>query len=141
MNRFINAQNKIYSKALSEIKKGKKKTHWMWYIFPQIHGLGSSDIAIKYELKSMSEAKEYISNELLKNRLLEISTAIYELNGDIEEILGYPDFYKFKSCMTLFYLIAPEYPIFYKNIERYFKGKLCEHTLKIFNDEKHIKQS
>lgn len=137
MDRFFVAQEKKYTKALNEIKKGKKKTHWMWYIFPQIYGLGQSDIAIKYELKSIKEAKEYINNELLKNRLLEISNAIYELNKDIEDVLGYPDNYKFKSCMTLFYLVAPEYDIFLKNLNRYFDGKLCEHTLEVFQKEKH----
>ena len=136
MDRFFVAQEKTYTKALNEIKKGKKKTHWMWYIFPQIYGLGQSDIAIKYELKSIKEAKEYINNELLKNRLLEISNAIYELNKDIEDVLGYPDNYKFKSCMTLFYLVAPECDIFLKNLNRYFDGKLCEHTLEVFQKEK-----
>lgn len=137
MDRFFVAQEKTYTKALNEIKKGKKKTHWMWYIFPQIYGLGQSDIAIKYELKSILEAKEYINNELLKNRLLEISNAIYELNKDIEDVLGYPDNYKFKSCMTLFYLVAPECDIFLKNLNRYFDGKLCEHTLEVFQKEKY----
>lgn len=137
MDRFFVAQEKTYTKALNEIKKGKKKTHWMWYIFPQIYGLGQSDIAIKYELKSIKEAKEYINNELLRSRLLEISNAIYELNKDIEDVLGYPDNYKFKSCMTLFYLVAPEHDIFLKNLNRYFDGELCEHTLEVFQKEKH----
>ena len=136
MDRFFIAQEKTYTKALNEIKKGKKKTHWMWYIFPQIYGLGQSDIAIKYELKSIKEAKEYINNELLRSRLLEISNAIYELNKDIEDVLGYPDNYKFKSCMTLFYLVAPEHDIFLKNLNRYFDGELCEHTLEVFQKEK-----
>lgn len=137
MDRFFVAQEKTYTKALNEIKKRKKKTHWMWYIFPQIYGLGQSDIAIKYELKSIKEAKEYINNELLKSRLLEISNAIYELNKDIEDVLGYPDNYKFKSCMTLFYLVAPEHDIFLKNLNRYFDGELCKHTLEVFQKEKH----
>lgn len=137
MDRFFVAQEKTYTKALNEIKKGKKKTHWMWYIFPQIYGLGQSDIAIKYELKSIKEAKDYINNELLRSRLLEISNAIYELNKDIEDVLGYPDNYKFKSCMTLFYLVAPEYDIFLKNLNRYFDGELCKHTLEVFQKEKH----
>ena len=136
MDRFFVAQEKKYTKALNEIKKGKKKTHWMWYIFPQIYGLGQSDIAIKYELKSIKEAKEYINNELLRSRLLEISNAIYELNKDIEDVLGYPDNYKFKSCMTLFYLVAPEHDIFLKNLNRYFDGELCKHTLEVFQKEK-----
>ena len=136
MNRFIEQQEHIYPKALKEIRNGKKRTHWMWYIFPQIYGLGLSYIAVKYELKSIKEARLYINNELLRNRLLEISQAIYDLNGNIEYILEYPDVYKFQSCMTLFYLISPEYEIFKKNIDRYFYGSLCAHTIKIYNKEK-----
>ena len=81
------------------------------------------------------EARDYFANETLKARLIEISEAIYNLNGDIEYILDFPDNMKFKSCMTLFYLIAPEYKIFKNNLDRYFDGELCSHTLKIFNDE------
>ena len=72
MNRFIEQQEHIYPKALKEIRNGKKRTHWMWYIFPQIYGLGLSYIVVKYELKSIKEARLYINNELLRNRLLEI---------------------------------------------------------------------
>lgn len=135
MNRFLIAQQNIYEQALDEIKKGRKRTHWMWFIFPQIHGLAMSKTAIKYELKSVQEARDYFANETLKARLIEISEAIYNLNGDIEYILDFPDNMKFKSCMTLFYLIAPEYKIFKNNLDRYFDGELCSHTLKIFNDE------
>ena len=135
MNRFLIAQQNTYEQALDEIKKGRKRTHWMWFIFPQIHGLAMSKTAIKYELKSVQEARDYFANETLKVRLIEISEAIYNLNGDIEYILDFPDNMKFKSCMTLFYLIAPEYKIFKNNLDRYFDGELCSHTLKIFNDE------
>ena len=135
MNRFLIAQQNIYKKALDEIKKGRKRTHWMWFIFPQIHGLAMSKTAIKYELKNIQEARDYLANETLKARLIEISEAIYNLNGDIEYILDFPDNMKFKSCMTLFYLIAPEHKIFKNNLDRYFDGELCSHTLKIFNDE------
>ncbi len=135
MKRFLIAQQNIYQKALDEIKKGRKRTHWMWFIFPQIHGLAMSNTAIKYELKSVQEARDYFANETLKARLIEISEAIYNLNGDIEYILDFPDNMKFKSCMTLFCLIAPEYKIFKNNLDRYFDGELCSHTLKIFNDE------
>jgi uncharacterized protein (DUF1810 family) len=129
MNRFLIAQQNIYKKALDEIKKGRKRTHWMWFIFPQIYGLAMSKTAIKYELKSVQEARDYFANETLKARLIEISEAIYNLNGDIEYILDFPDNMKFKSCMTLFYLIAPEYKIFKNNLDRYFDGELCSHTL------------
>ena len=135
MNRFLIAQQNTYEQALVEIKKGRKRTHWMWFIFPQIYGLAMSKTAIKYELKSVQEARDYFANETLKARLIEISEAIYNLNGDIDYILDFPDNMKFKSCMTLFYLIAPEYKIFKNNLDRYFDGELCSHTLKIFNKE------
>lgn len=135
MNRFLIAQQNTYKKALDEIKTGRKRTHWMWFIFPQIYGLSMSNTAIKYEFKSIQEARTYFANETLKVRLLEISEAVYNLNGDIDYILDFPDNMKFKSCMTLFYLIAPEYKIFKNNLDRYFDGELCSHTLKIFNKE------
>ena len=135
MERFIVAQDEMYNIALSEIKNGFKESHWIWYIFPQIYGLGHSSKAKYYELKSISEAKEYINNDILRKRLLEISEAIYLLDDDIDYILLSPDDLKFKSSMTLFYLIAPEYTIFKKNLDKFFGGELCEHTKDIYIKE------
>ena len=135
MERFLVAQDEMYKIALSEIKEGFKESHWMWYIFPQIYGLGYSSKAKFYELKSIEEAKKYISNEVLRKRLIEISTVLYNLDGDIETILGSPDDLKFKSSMTLFYLVAPEYDIFKKNLDRYYNGHMCEHTVRVFEEE------
>ena len=135
MERFLVAQDEMYKIALSEIKEGYKESHWMWYIFPQIYGLGYSSKAKFYELKSIEEAKKYISNEVLRKRLIEISTVLYNLDGDIETILGSPDDLKFKSSMTLFYIVAPEYDIFKKNLDRYYNGYMCEHTVRVFEEE------
>ena len=88
LNRFIEVQRKDYSKALNEIKNGKKLTHWVWYIFPQIKGLGMSDIAIYYSIDNLEEAKLYLGNDYLKNNLLEITQALLDLNNDnIIEVL------------------------------------------------------
>ena len=139
MERFLEAQAYMYSVAYKEIKNGFKQSHWMWFIFPQIYGLGFSSISQKYELKSFDEAREYFNHELLRSRLLEISQAVYDLNAeDIEYVMGYPDDLKLQSCMTLFALIAPEHAIFQKVLDRYYKGEMCEYTATLF---KHIEGS
>ena len=135
--KFLNAQaGGTYELALHEIECGEKRSHWMWYIFPQIKGLGSSFLARKFELQSFDEAREYFADETLRERLLEISKAVYELNADdIGYVFGYPDDLKFRSCMTLFMLIAPEESIFKMNLDRYYEGEMCEHTVNLFAEE------
>lgn len=136
--KFLIAQEQVfpYEDALAEIKRGYKASHWMWFIFPQIKGLGDSYMTELFELKNFDEARVYINNEILKRRLLEITQAVYDLNADdIEEVMGYPDNLKLCSCMTMFALAAPEYPIFKQVLDRYYDGKMCEHTLAIFQQE------
>lgn len=136
--KFLIAQEQVfpYEDALAEIKRGYKASHWMWFIFPQIKGLGDSYMTELFELKNFDEARVYINNEILKRRLLEITQAVYDLNADdIEEVMGYPDNLKLCSCMTMFALAAPEYPIFKQVLDRYYDGKMCEHTLTIFQQE------
>lgn len=135
-NKFLIAQEQVfpYEDALAEIKRGYKSSHWMWFIFPQIKGLGDSHMTELFELKNFDEARVYINNETLKHRLLEISQAVYHLDTeDIECVMGYPDNLKLQSCMTLFALVAPEYPIFKQVLDRYYKGKMCEYTVELFN--------
>ena len=110
LERFIVAHERDYATALEEIKNGKKETHWMWYIFPQIAGLGGlSETSRFYEIKDLGEAKAYMANEYLRNHLIEISGALLECEGDNPvEILGFPDNLKLLSSMTLFDLVAPE---------------------------------
>ena len=106
----------------------------MWFIFPQIYGLGFSPMSQKYELKSFEEAREYLNHEILGSRLLEITQAVYDLNAeDISYVMGYPDDLKLQSCMTLFALVAPENDIFQKVLDRYYKGEMCEYTAELFN--------
>ncbi|MDE5539352.1 MAG: DUF1810 domain-containing protein, partial [Bacilli bacterium] len=104
LERFIKAQKEDYSQALKEIKNGRKLTHWVWYIFPQIRGLGTSDMAMYYGIEDLFEAQEYLKNDYLRHNLIEISQALLDLeSNNATEILGSPDDLKVKSCMTLFH--------------------------------------
>ena len=132
LNRFIKAQENQYEIALTEIKNGKKISHWMWYIFPQISGLGSSNTAIHYAINGLGEAKDFLNNELLGKRLLEITEVLFELkqnNADI--IFGYPDNLKLKSSMTLFYIASNSDEIFKSIIDKYFSGDFCNKTIQL----------
>ncbi len=134
LERFITAQKRDYQAALSEIKSGYKRTHWMWYIFPQLVGLGYSPLAKYYGIKSKEEAVAYLENEYLRNNLIEISNALYELNDLINNILGYPDYLKLKSCMTLFNYVDPSIEIFNKIIEKFYNGEKDINTIKILEN-------
>ena len=114
LDRFKKAQASDYATALSEIKNGRKESHWMWYIFPQLKGLGFSSMAEFYG----------IADELLRGRLVEISEALLSLpSSDAREVMGYPDDLKLKSCMTLFMVAAPELEVFGKVLEKFFGGE------------------
>src|SRR5438045_4596801 len=109
LNRFLSAQQPIYAQVLQELRNGKKTTHWMWCILPQIEGLGSSSTAKFYSIKSIEEAKEYLAHPVLGKRLLECSETILQIEGKTaDEIFGYPDDMKLRSSMTLFNFITPK---------------------------------
>ena len=134
LERFITAQKRDYGIALQEIQSGYKKSHWMWYIFPQIAGLGFSSMAKMYEIQNLDEAKAYMENEYLRSNLIEISKALLECKSDdIEAIMGYPDYLKLCSCMTLFEKVAPEEEVFSQVIERFYGGKRDQSTLDILS--------
>ena len=119
LDRFIKAHEEDYELALKEIKNGRKLTHWMWYIFPQIKSLGMSETAQYYEIKSLEEAHAYLGNELLKSHLIEISNELLNLNtNDPVEVFGDVDSLKLKSSMTLFAYISDK-EIFNKVIDKY----------------------
>jgi uncharacterized protein (DUF1810 family) len=131
IERFLEAQsNGVYETALREIARdGYKSSHWMWYIFPQLDGLSFSPMGEKYSIKDFYEAKEYVSDPVLYQRLLMISYAVLNIEGhSIDYIFQYPDDLKFKSCMTLFRLVCPNEPVFQLNLEKYFNGEMCEYT-------------
>lgn len=129
MERFIKAQRDSYEIALAEIKAGRKRSHWIWYIFPQLKGLGSSGISEYYRLAGREEAEEYFNNPILRERLLEISGELLKQDGTANDILGYPDDLKVKSCMTLFSQVAPEEEVFKKVLDKFYDGALDEKTL------------
>ena len=115
LERFVKAQAYDYDAALREIRGGRKRSHWMWYIFPQLQGLGFSSTAQYYGIRDLEEAKDYMEHPLLGERLVEISAALLTLDtNDPSAVMGYPDDLKLRSCMTLFELAAPEQPVFAK---------------------------
>ena len=131
LNRFISAQERSYDAALMEIKSGHKVTHWMWYIFPQIAGLGFSSTAQFYAISSMQEAKDYYAHPVLGKRLVEISEALLALDtSDAGAVMGYPDDLKLRSSMTLF-LAASGDAVFQRVLDKFYSGRPDSKTLRI----------
>jgi uncharacterized protein (DUF1810 family) len=132
LERFVEAQAYNYTDAFNEINKGRKTSHWMWYIFPQIVGLGFSETSKKYAIQNLQEAEFYLSHEILGKRLVAISEALLKVEGKTAyEIFGSPDDIKLKSCMTLFSLASNTKPIFKEVLEKYFQEERCSKTIKI----------
>lgn len=132
LDRFIKAQNRDYDTALNEIKEGYKRGHWMWYIFPQIIGLGRSEIAVYYSIADREEAECYMQNDLLRGHLLEISEALLQVESDdATRVMGFPDDMKLQSCMTLFAAVASEYDVFQRVLDKFFHGEMDKRTLEI----------
>lgn len=129
LDRFRSAQESGYETALREIQSGRKQSHWIWFIFPQIRGLGRSAVAQYYEIQSREEAAAYWNDPVLSCRLAEISGELLKLEGSIEEIMGFPDNLKLRSCMTLFYLVSGE-RVFKDVLDRFFAGKMDDYTVK-----------
>ena len=133
LERFKKAQERDYTVALREIKNGRKESHWIWYIFPQLKELGYSSTAKYYGL-TKDEAKAYINDEIFKFRLMEISQVLLELkSNDATEIFGYPDDLKLKSSMTLFALAKPECEVFQKVLDKFFSGERDQKTVEILS--------
>ena len=136
LQRFIDAQQSDYETALSEIKRGRKQSHWMWYIFPQIQGLGFSTTSKLYAIKNLKEAQAYLNHPLLGKRLKEITDALINLpSNDAHEIFGSPDDVKLKSSMTLFASLPDADSIFESALKKFFKGEKDAKTLSIIKDE------
>ncbi len=124
LSRFTSAQESIYDSVLAELRNGRKRTHWMWYIFPQIDGLGHSTTSKHYAIKSLEEARQYLNHPVLGKRLLECAEAVFTIEGrSISEIFGYPDNLKLKSSMTLFACVAAPYSVFARILDKYFNGE------------------
>lgn len=137
LTRYIEAQEQKYTVALSEIKAGRKESHWMWFIFPQIAGLGHSDVSKYYAIKDMEETRAYLQHEVLGARLKEITGVLLELETDnARHIFGSPDDLKLHSCMTLFAMAdEEENNIFEKALAKFFKGKYDKNTVGILEEE------
>jgi uncharacterized protein (DUF1810 family) len=132
LNRFTSAQEGIYNRVLAELKNGEKRTHWMWFIFPQIDGLGFSSASKYYAIKSIEEARHFLSHPALGKRLLECAEAVLAVEGrSVAEIFGYPDDMKLKSCMTLFVSVSDAHPVFVRVLEKYFNGEHDARTLQL----------
>ncbi|MCD8295722.1 MAG: DUF1810 domain-containing protein [Clostridia bacterium] len=136
LNRFLVAQAYSYDEALAEIKAGGKQSHWIWYIFPQITGLGMSGMAEYYAIEDIEEAKAYLADETLRSRLVEISTALLGLaSNDPLKVMGWPDNLKLRSCMTLFREADPSIDVFQKVLDKYYGGEPDQKTLAILEQQ------
>ncbi|WP_426671117.1 DUF1810 domain-containing protein [Mucilaginibacter sp. McL0603] len=136
LNRFVDAQEAVFQTALSEIKNGRKQSHWMWYIFPQIEGLGFSEISRYYAIKGIKEAEEYIKHPVLGSRLIQICNELLKLNGnDAHKIFGSPDDLKLKSSITLFSSLPNANPVFQLVLDKFFNGIMDNKTLQIIDKQ------
>lgn len=132
LKRFLDAQDKDYPIALAEIRAGRKRSHWMWYIFPQLAGLGYSSTSKFYGVKGFSEAEEYLRHPILGKRLIEISEAVLAIEDrTAHQIFGSPDDVKLRSSMTLFAALTKTDPVFQKVLDKYFNGERDARTLEL----------
>ena len=132
LERFEKAQAENFSTALAEVKKGQKRSHWMWYIFPQLAGLGRSETAKFYSIADLSEAAAFLEHPVLGNNFLTISRALLALpENNATSIFGQPDDQKLHSSMTLFSLLPGTDPVFQQVLDKYFNGKKDQQTIQL----------
>ena len=132
LNRFVQAQKVDYDRALLEIKRGRKSSHWMWYIFPQFEGLGFSTTSRLYSIKSVAEAAAYLAHPILGPRLRECAEAVLGVEGrSAHEMFGSPDDMKLRSCTTLFAHVSPPGSVFHQVLDKYFQGRHDRKTLEL----------
>lgn len=132
LNRFVRAQADDYTRASSEIRAGQKRSHWMWYLFPQIAGLGFSAMTERYSIKSSEEARAYLAHPILGERLIECFEALLDVKDrSAFQIFGSPDDRKLKSSATLFAIVSPEDSVFHRVLEKYFQGEMDQKTLRL----------
>ena len=136
LNRFVEAQHGSYERALSEINSGRKRSHWMWYIFPQLDGLGFSSTSKFYAITNVDEARAYLEHPVLGPRLLACAEAVIRIDGrSATQIFGSPDDMKLKSCATLFACVSPERSVFHQLLVRYYEGGVDSKTLRLLGLE------
>ena len=136
LHRFVEAQQRTFMQAVSELEDGHKTSHWMWFVFPQLRGLGRSPMATRYGIESLDEARAYLAHPLLGSRLKECVRLALRIDGrSITEIFGSPDDMKFRSCMTLFDRAAPDETLFAQALQKYFGGTPDARTLELLRQE------
>lgn len=136
LNRFVAAQDGVYDAALAEIRGGRKRTHWMWFIFPQLHGLGSSPVSQRFAISGPAEARAYLEHPILGPRLIQCCEALMGVNaGSAMDIFGSPDDLKLRSCATLFASVSDGGSVFERVLERFFDGAPDEKTKTLLRQE------
>lgn len=137
LGRFIEAQQDTFDNAMAEIESGHKSSHWMWFIFPQIAGLGHTDTSKYYAIKDINEATDYLMDDTLGQRLVTISKALLLLpTNDAQAVFGSPDHLKLHSCMTLFDAVPATFPVFGQVLDKFYQGKRDVNTLNILEKQK-----
>ena len=132
LDRFIKEQEQTYSTACAELSRGRKVSHWMWWIFPQIKGLGMTSTSQYYSIQSMGEAKAFLAHPYLGKNIREISSILLGLDtNDASRVMGYPDDLKLRSSMTLFAEAAPEVEVFQKVLDKFYDGEKDERTISL----------
>jgi uncharacterized protein (DUF1810 family) len=132
LQRFVDAQDPLYAEVCEELRSGRKRSHWMWFVFPQIRGLGSSSMAQRFAIASLAEASAYMQHPVLGARLRETTQLVNAVSGrSIEDIFGYPDYLKFRSSMTLFERATPENDVFTEALRKYFDGEPDPDSLRL----------
>jgi uncharacterized protein (DUF1810 family) len=132
LQRFADAQNPVYSQACDELRQGRKRSHWMWFVFPQLKGLGASAMAQRYALASLDEAQAYLRHPILGPRLRETTRLVNLVEGrSIEDIFGYPDNLKFRSSVSLFARATNDNEVFLEALRKYFGGEADPRTLEL----------
>jgi len=132
LERFVSAQEGVYADTLAELRSGRKRTHWMWFIFPQIDGLAMSATSKRYAIRSLAEARAYLDHPILGPRIIECCETLLALEGrSAAEIFGYPDDLKLRSSMTLFSIADPALAVFHSVLDKYFIGMPDERTIQI----------
>ena len=136
LSRFLRAQDTGYAQALSELRSGLKQSHWMWWVFPQFHGLAASPTSKYYSIKSLAEAKAYLDHPVLGSRLLECAETVLQVEGrSAAEILGSPDDLKLRSSATLFACVSSQGSVFDRVLEKYYRRERDDRTLRLLGRE------
>ncbi len=130
LQRFVDAQERVFASVLSELQAGRKRSHWMWFVFPQIRGLGRTGMAWDFAIASRAEAEAYLDHAVLGPRLRQCCRLLLDVEGrSARTILGSPDDLKFRSCLTLFAGVASDNAVFEEALRKYYDGERCEPTL------------